>query len=47
MDIVGLIEKFGFDEVVNNRFFRKGKKNEWKNELTPEMIQLIEKNFQN
>ena len=35
----------GFVEAQNGKFFRKGKKDSWKNELTPELQKKIENNL--
>ena len=40
-------EKYGFKETVNNKFFRLGKKDNWKNELSINLIRKIEKHFKN
>ena len=40
-------EKYGFKETVNNKFFRVGKKDNWKNELSNDLARKLEKNFKN
>ena len=37
--------KYGFDEASSGAFFRKGEKNQWKNELTVEQIARLENKF--
>ena len=36
---------YGFEESVDSKFFRKGKKDSWKNELNSDLIKKIEENF--
>ena len=38
-------KKFGFVEAVSGDFFRKGEKNQWKNELNNQQIIKLEKKF--
>ena len=35
----------GFEETLNNKFFRKGMKNSWKNDLRRDLKEKIEANF--
>ena len=37
--------KYGFVEAVSGSFFRKGKKNQWKNELNVQQIKRLENKF--
>ena len=37
--------KQGFEETQNNKFFRKGKKDSWKNELNLDLRKKLEDNF--
>ena len=37
--------KYGFDEAVSGVFFRKGVKNQWKNELNTKQISRLENKF--
>ena len=37
----------GFEETQNNKFFRKGKKDSWKNELNLDLRKKLEDNFKN
>jgi len=39
--------KFGFEETQNNKFFRRGKKDSWKNELNSNLRKKLEDNFKN
>ena len=36
---------YGFEESVDSKFFRKGKKDSWKNELSSDLIKKIEEKF--
>ena len=36
----------GFDEAAKNKFFRKGKKDSWKNELSKDLRKKIEENLE-
>ncbi len=40
-----LEDKYGFKEAEKNRFFRKGTKNSWQNELKENLKKKIEINF--
>ena len=40
-----LEKKFGFEESNSGKFFRKGQKNQWKNELNYEQIKKLENKF--
>ena len=35
----------GFKEAIKNKFFRKGTKDSWKNELSPDLRKKLEENF--
>ena len=35
----------GFEEAQNSKFFRKGKKDSWKNELNSNLRKKLEDNF--
>ena len=37
----------GFSEATNNKFFRKGIKDSWKNDLRQDLRKKIEDNFRN
>ena len=37
----------GFEETQNNKFFRKGKKDSWKNELNLDLRKKLEDSFKN
>ena len=37
----------GFEETQNNKFFRKGQKDSWKNELNLDLRKKLEENFKN
>ena len=37
----------GFKEATNNKFFRMGKKNSWKDELSHDLRTKIEETFKN
>ena len=37
--------QFGFEEAQNDKFFRKGKKDSWKNELNLDLRKKLEDNF--
>ena len=39
-------DAYGFDEAVKHKFFRKGKKDSWKNELSNDLRKKIEGNFE-
>ena len=39
--------QFGFEEAQNDKFFRKGKKDSWKNELNTNLRKKLEDNFKN
>ena len=39
-------DAYGFDEAVKHKFFRKGKKDSWKNELSKDLRKKIEENFE-
>ena len=38
-------DAYGFNESVNNKFFRMGKKDSWKGDLSPDLQRKIEVNF--
>ena len=38
-------DEHGFEEATNNKFFRTGKKDTWKNELSRDLRRKIEVNF--
>ena len=37
--------QYGFEETSNNKFFRKGTKDSWKNDLSQDLRKKIEENF--
>ena len=39
--------QYGFEEAQNNKFFRKGKKDGWKDELNSNLRKKLEDNFKN
>ena len=38
-------EVVGFEEAITNKFFRKGTKDSWKNELSSDLRKKLEENF--
>ena len=38
---------YGFNEAIKNKFFRKGTKDSWKDELSLDLRKKIEENFEN
>ena len=37
--------EYGFTEAIKNKFFRKGTKDSWKNELSSDLRKKLEENF--